>query len=147
MVGLVTGNTMTINSVVYNLESNLEFNQVGMTLPDGKYIFVNGDESAKMLIIQNKSYTLYHYDLASKYYTIEYGAYNSQNNTSNLEIVSTNPLYCFMGSTSHQFKVGDHSLIINPSDSKPFFIGTKVNFTEEQFRTQLLGGGFGVWCI
>jgi hypothetical protein len=52
-----------------------------------------------------------------------------------------------MGSTSHQFKVGDHSLILNASDSKPFFIGTKVNFTEEQFRTQLLGGGFGVWCI
>ena len=147
MVVLVTGNTITINSVVYNLESNLEFNQIGMTLQDGKYIFINGDDSAKMLIIQNKSYMLYHYDLSSKYYTIEYGAYTSQNNTSIFETVSTNPLYCFMGRSSHKFRVGDHSLILNSSDSKPLFIGTKASLTEEQFRTQLLGGGFGVWCI
>ena len=147
MMGLITGNMITISSVVYNLEANLEFNQTGMTLPDGKYIFVNGDESAKMLIIQNRGYTLYHYDLASKYYTIEYGAYTSQNNTSILEIVSTNPLYCFIGTSSNEFKVSNNSLLLNLSDTNPAFIGARVNFTEEQFRTQLLGGGFGVWCI
>ena len=78
---------------------------------------------------------------------IEYGAYTSQNNTSILEIVSTNPLYCFMGTSSNEFKVSNNSLLLNLSDTKPAFIGSRVNFTEEQFRTQLLGGGFGVWCI
>jgi hypothetical protein len=147
MVGLVSGNTITVSSIVYNLESNLEFNQAGMTLPNGRYVFVNGDESAKMLVIQNRDYTLYHYDLISKYYTIEYGAYSSKNNSSTFNIVSTNPLYCIMGSSSNKFTVADNSLVLNQTDSNPAFIGAKVNLTEEQFRTQLLGGGFGVWCI
>jgi len=143
----VSGSELQFGGTSYSLESKPVFSETSNSIPDGSYIYINGDERAQMLVLQNKSYTLYHYDLENNYYMIENGTYTSKNNLVTLNIASTNPIYCQMGTTTHAFRFGSDSLMVNFSPQSDLFIGHKVQFNEQQFRSLYLGGGFGVWCI
>lgn len=143
----VSGNNLTYNNYNYALESKPEFNESGLSVPDGTYIYVEGDDIAKMLVLQNKSYTFYHYDLSTKFYMIENGSYTSSNNVISFNITSTNPIYCSSGASQRKFRIGEDSLMINFFDLDFFFTGLKVNFNEQQFRTHYLGGGFAIGCF
>ncbi len=143
----VSGTNLQFGGTSYSLESKPDFSQTSNSIPDGSYIYINGDERAQMLILQNKSYTLYHYDLENHYYTIENGTYTSKNNEVTLNIASTNPIYCLSGTTTHSFRAESESLMVNFAPQSDLFIGHKVQLSEQQFRSLYLGGGFGIWCI
>lgn len=143
----VSGNDLQFGGVIYSLELRPDFSETSNPIPDGSYIYINGDERAQMLILQDKSYTLYHYDLENHYYMIESGTYTSKNNLVTLNIASTNPIYCQSGAKTYSFRAASDSMMINFTPESDLFIGLKVPFNEQQFRSLYLGGGFGIWCI
>lgn len=136
-----------VGEVTYELAIGTDFTPAGLTLPNGTFAYSDGDSFASLAIINGGSYSLYRYDLASKVYHVETGTYTSSNNVANFTVTASTPAGCNSGSASRRFTTGSLGVTMEFEEDNLVIFAPKVTYTESQFRTAFLGGGFSLGCF
>ena len=142
-----SGNSLTIDNLTYDLAIGTDFTPAGLTLSNGSFAYSDGVSFAAFAIFNSGSYNVYRYDLVSKAYFIETGTYTSSNNVVNFTVTSSNPSGCISGSASRRFTTGSLGVTMEFEEDNLVIFAPKVAYTESQFRTAFLGGGFSLGCF
>jgi hypothetical protein len=142
-----SGNSLTIDQLTYTLAIGTDFTPAGLTLPNGSFAYSDGATIAIFASFNSGSYSVYRYDLASKVYYTETGTYTSGNNVVNFTVTGSSPAGCASGSASRRFTTGSLGLTMEFSEIDLILFAQKVSYSESNFRTAFLGGGFSVGCF
>ncbi len=142
-----SGNSLTIGELTYDLAIGIDFTPAGLTLPNGSFAYSDGANIAIFGTFSSGNYSVYRYDLTSKVYNVETGTYTSSNNVVNFTVTSSNPGGCFSGSASRRFTTGSLGITMEFTESDLILFAQKVSYTESNFRSAFLGGGFSIGCF
>jgi hypothetical protein len=141
------GSQITIDSTTYDLAIGTDFTPAGLTLPNGTFGYSDGVSFAALSVINGGNYTLYRYDLASKTYNVESGTYTSSNNVAQFNVTSSTPVGCYSGSADRRFTSGLLGVTMEFEESDLVIFAQKVSYSESNFRSAFLGGGFSLGCF
>lgn len=141
------GDSLTIGEVTYVLAIGTDFTPAGLTLPNGSFAYSDGVSFAALAIVNSGSYSIYRYNLDSKTYNLETGSVTSSNNLANFTVTGSSPVGCNTGSASRRFTTGSLGLTMEFEEDDLVIFAPKVTYTESQFRTAFLGGGFSLGCF
>jgi hypothetical protein len=142
-----SGNNLTIGELTYELAIGIDFTPAGLTLPNGSFAYSDGANVAIFGTFSAGSYSVYRYDLVSRVYNIESGTYTSSNNVVNFTVTSSTPGGCFSGSASRRFTTGSLGITMEFTESDLILFAQKVSYSESNFRSAFLGGGFSSGCF
>jgi hypothetical protein len=142
-----SGDTLSDGDTTYQLAVGTDFTPMGQTIANGSYTFSNGVSFALFAVFNSGNYTVYRYDLENKLYNTETGTYTSSNNVVNFSVTSSNPVGCNTGSASRRFAIGSLALTMEFVAEGLILIAPKVSYSEAQFRSAFLGGGFSLGCF
>lgn len=142
-----SGDTLSDGDTTYQLAVGTDFTPAGQTIANGSYTFSNGVSFALFAVFNSGNYTVYRYDLENKLYNTETGTYASSNNVVDFTVTSSNPGGCNSGTSSRRFASGSLAITMEFVAEGLILIAPKVYYSEAQFRSAFLGGGFSVGCF
>lgn len=142
-----SGDTLFDGETTYQLAVGTDFTPAGQTITNGSYTFSNGVSFALFAVFNSGNYTVYRYDLENKLYNTETGTYASSNNVVDFTVTSSNPGGCNSGTASRRFASGSLAITMEFVAEGLILIAPKVYYSEAQFRSAFLGGGFSVGCF